>query len=197
MAGLAANTGRIRPRGKSSGCTNESVDLRDPGAVPILAGPHCNRVGYAELRQEKFARQPARLGAVKCRAVGSSLGIDTSEDLFRDWLRRQFAGCEFERLLAIFTDRFGRVVACEWIASGNAASVAPSARSLIARALRVDAWEMILAHNHPSGDVAPSLEDIRATRRLVELARPLGIHLLDHFVVAGDRLASFRERGIL
>jgi DNA repair protein RadC len=58
---------------------------------------------------------------------------------------------------------------------------------ILRRALLVRATALILAHNHPSGDPEPSHQDIAATRRVVELATPLGVRVLDHIVVGrGD-----------
>ena len=49
-------------------------------------------------------------------------------------------------------------------------------------------------HNHPSGDSTPSKEDIKATQRLVEAGKIIGIEVLDHIIV-GDRYSSLREIG--
>lgn len=56
---------------------------------------------------------------------------------------------------------------------------------------------IILAHNHPSGDPAPSASDCRATRRLATAAEALDCTIVDHLVFAGDQCSSFRERGLL
>ena len=56
---------------------------------------------------------------------------------------------------------------------------------------------LILYHNHPSGDPAPSREDIQITRQLVEAGQLLGIKVLDHLIVGGEGYASLRERGLL
>ena len=56
---------------------------------------------------------------------------------------------------------------------------------------------MILAHNHPSGDVSPSKTDIELTRRLVDAGRILGIDVLDHLIVAESDFVSLKERGLL
>jgi DNA repair protein RadC len=55
----------------------------------------------------------------------------------------------------------------------------------------------LLAHNHPSGDPAPSETDIAATGELVRIARALDVAVIDHFVVAGAKVTSMRDRGLL
>ena len=70
-------------------------------------------------------------------------------------------------------------------------------RPLIAEALALGATALIVAHNHPGGTASPSRADIVATRRLVEVARPLQIELLDHLIFAGKTVVSFRALGLL
>jgi DNA repair protein RadC len=54
-----------------------------------------------------------------------------------------------------------------------------------------------LAHNHPSGDPAPSPDDMALTRRLIDAGRLLGVDVVDHIVIGEGRYVSFREQGWL
>ena len=57
---------------------------------------------------------------------------------------------------------------------------------------------IVVGHNHPSGDLTPSREDLEVTRRLTEAGKLIGMEILDHVVVGdGDRYYSFREKGLL
>ncbi|MBT9176206.1 MAG: hypothetical protein DDT20_00519 [Firmicutes bacterium] len=56
---------------------------------------------------------------------------------------------------------------------------------------------MIIAHNHPSGDCAPSREDMEVTRRLTEAGRLLGIDVLDHVIFGDGVILSFKEKGLM
>ena len=56
---------------------------------------------------------------------------------------------------------------------------------------------IIFVHNHPSGDPAPSQEDIELTRRLKEIADLFGIRLNDHVILGADRYYSLSDRGLL
>ena len=56
---------------------------------------------------------------------------------------------------------------------------------------------LVLAHNHPSGDVTPSDSDRRATKQLATVANPIGCSVLDHLIFGGAEWASFRELGLL
>jgi DNA repair protein RadC len=52
-------------------------------------------------------------------------------------------------------------------------------------------------HNHPSGDPQPSQSDIKQTRDIARILSPLGVHIDDHLIIAGDQQFSFREAGLL
>ena len=63
--------------------------------------------------------------------------------------------------------------------------------------IRESAAAVIFVHNHPSGDPAPSQEDIEITRRLKEVGQVMGVRVLDHVVIGHDRYFSFSDRGML
>ncbi len=64
-------------------------------------------------------------------------------------------------------------------------------------AVKRSAASIICAHNHPSGDPAPSQEDIHVTRRLSECGKMIGIELLDHLVIGDHKFISLKEKGYL
>ena len=80
-------------------------------------------------------------------------------------------------------DRVQRQRLC--IARGTADASPVHPRDVFREAVRVDACYVTVAHNHPSGDPAPSPQDLRITRALVDAGRALGIPLVDHVVVGG------------
>lgn len=70
-------------------------------------------------------------------------------------------------------------------------------REVFKRALLNNASNIIVAHNHPSGDPNPSKEDIQITERLKEAGNLLGINLIDHIIVGDDKYISLKEKGVL
>lgn len=70
-------------------------------------------------------------------------------------------------------------------------------REVFKRALLNNASDIMVAHNHPSGDPNPSKEDIQITERLKEAGNLLGINLLDHIIVGDDKYISLKEKGVL
>lgn len=77
----------------------------------------------------------------------------------------------------------------------NAATV--HAREVFRIAITETAASIILLHNHPSGNLEPSKEDINITERLCEAGRIIDIKVLDHLIIAGESYMSFSERGML
>jgi DNA repair protein RadC len=63
--------------------------------------------------------------------------------------------------------------------------------------IRESAAAVIFVHNHPSGDPAPSPEDIDLTKRLKEVGEVVGVRVLDHVVIGYDRYFSFSDKGML
>ena len=64
------------------------------------------------------------------------------------------------------------------------------------RAVLQNAASIIICHNHPSGDITPSQEDINITKRLYEAGRILGIELLDHIIIGDNKYTSLKEKGV-
>jgi DNA repair protein RadC len=82
-----------------------------------------------------------------------------------------------------------------FIGSLNASIVHP--REVFREALKRSAASIICLHNHPSGDPAPSREDIEVTKRLVECGKMIGIDLLDHLIIGENKFVSLKEKGYL
>ncbi|MED4453335.1 RadC family protein [Metabacillus fastidiosus] len=80
-----------------------------------------------------------------------------------------------------------------FIGSLNASIVHP--REVFKEAFKRSAASIICIHNHPSGDPAPSREDIEVTKRLSECGRMLGIELLDHLIIGEQKFISLKEKG--
>jgi DNA repair protein RadC len=81
--------------------------------------------------------------------------------------------------------------------TGDAETVTPPLRAIIAEALRLDAAALVLAHNHPRGSTMPSAADMAYTRALARVAEALGLVLADHLIIAGTEVTSLREAGLM
>ncbi|OGL47696.1 MAG: hypothetical protein A2W05_02940 [Candidatus Schekmanbacteria bacterium RBG_16_38_10] len=81
------------------------------------------------------------------------------------------------------------------IGSLNASIVHP--REVFKNAIVHNAYSVVLAHNHPSGDPEPSEDDLTMTKRLIEAGKILGIEVLDHIIITKNGYFSFKDRGLL
>jgi len=91
-----------------------------------------------------------------------------------------------------------RPIAYHLVSRGTLDACLVHAREVFRAAIAGGAAAIIVAHNHPSGDPAPSADDCTLTRRLSEGGELLGIPVLDHVVLGRDgRYSSFRELGLL
>ena len=88
-----------------------------------------------------------------------------------------------------------RVLALQEVARGALGSVEVHPREVFRAAVMHGAAAVILAHNHPSGDPAPSSDDIAMTRRLKQVGEILGIPVLDHIVLTDTEHTSMAEQG--
>lgn len=106
----------------------------------------------------------------------------------------------FEVLIGIFFDAKKNVLGIQRFATSsheNYISVDPKA--LLKTALLLNSNGLIIAHNHPSGDVRPSSEDIDITKKICLMAKVLDIDILDHIIISwkNNKSYSFKEMGLL
>jgi DNA repair protein RadC len=101
-----------------------------------------------------------------------------------------------ERFLVVMLDGRHRLLRHEMVSQGTLTASLVHPREVFRPALRESAAALVLVHNHPSGDPAPSAEDREVTARLVRAGELLGVPVLDHVVVAERGYTSLRETGL-
>lgn len=113
-----------------------------------------------------------------------------------EFLPYKLGHLEQETFWVMFLDNGHHILAFEKLFVGtiNQASVYP--REVVKRALQLNAAALIFAHNHPSGAEQPSRADIDITQKLKAAVALLDINVLDHFIVAGDKVVSMAELGL-
>ncbi|HKB70557.1 MAG TPA: DNA repair protein RadC [Thermoanaerobaculia bacterium] len=133
------------------------------------------RMGNEALSREKFS-SPERVGEYLSRLYGRRTQESTG---------------------VLLLDAKHRLVKDRECYLGTIDRAVVEPREILKQALLEEAAAMILYHNHPSGDAAPSPEDVDFTRRLRQAADLVGVRLLDHVVVGRGGWVSLRERGLL
>ena len=123
--------------------------------------------------------------------------VSTPEDARRVLeLMFQFEKQAEEIFAMLVLDTKNQIIGGFEVSRGSVNSSIVHPREVFKRAILVNASSIIIAHNHPSGDVEPSHEDIVLTNRLQEGGRLLGVSIMDHIVCGmGGKYYSFREEG--
>jgi len=113
-----------------------------------------------------------------------------------EYLIHSMRGLKKEVFTVIFLDSSHAIIDSEIVAEGtlNVNTVYP--REIIKRALEFHAAALIIAHNHPSGSLQPSTQDIKLTKTLALLCRYMQLQLLDHLII-GDGSYSFADNGLM
>lgn len=114
-----------------------------------------------------------------------------------DYCRAQMAYESIEQFRILFLDKKNRLIADEVQQTGTVDHTPVYPREVIKRALEHSASALILVHNHPSGDPAPSSADVRMTREITTIAKPMGITLHDHIIIGKSGHASLRGLKLL
>ena len=122
--------------------------------------------------------------------------LDSAEAVF-NYLQKSIGREKKEHFILLCLDSRHNLINISEISVGtiNASIVHP--REVFQTAIKNLATQVILAHNHPSGDPEPSTQDVAITARLCEASRILGIELLDHVVVTSDKFVSLKDKGLL
>jgi len=102
-----------------------------------------------------------------------------------------------EKFVALYLDRSNKLIGSATISKGGVHATVVDSRSIFSRAIELMASQIILCHNHPSGNLDPSNQDIQLTRRISEGARLLDMSVIDHIIIGGNQYFSFADEGLL
>ena len=135
--------------------------------------------------------------------LGKRVFMKSSFDHFRytnpkdiyESVRYLFIGKKQECFYALYFNQKQELLERKLLFMGTVNRSIVHPREVFREAYLLSASSVICIHNHPSGDVTPSYEDIRLTKALMEIGEMNGIPILDHLVVSDDAYYSFREHG--
>jgi DNA repair protein RadC len=168
------------------------------GSLPDLLG-----TSVVDLRREapaSLALEIALLHDLQRRTLEAPLRVrPVLDDLSAvgDYLRTVLAAPGREQLRVLYLDRRRRLVRDEVMGHGTLDHAPCYPREILRRALELNAAGVLLARNDPAGDARPSPEDVDRARQVMAAGRALRVALLDHLLVAGDEVVSFRGLGLL
>ena len=122
--------------------------------------------------------------------------ITSSVDIY-ELFHPLMADLPTEEFWVLLLNRSNRVIGKERISSGGIDQTTADVRTILREALLARATQIVVVHNHPSGNTRPSQEDRRITERIKEAGRVMSIHLTDHVIVCDGAYFSFNDQGLL
>jgi DNA repair protein RadC len=161
----------------------------EPTELARIAG-----LGPARAAQIAAALELARRFAEEEVRLADTLG--GAEDAYR-FLRPRLRDLPHEVFALIFLNQKHGVLAYRELFRGSVTASSVHPREVVKAVLRENAAAAILAHNHPSGHVSPSPDDIRLTEDLSKLLAYIDVRVVDHLILGGNGYFSFAREGLL
>ncbi|MBO5875513.1 MAG: DNA repair protein RadC [Alistipes sp.] len=187
------------------GVRDEAVQLgerlvADCGSVANLCSMEISRLRMVEgvgLKRAGRIVAAAELGRrVAALQVDDVVTISSSSDAVKIF-RPLFEGLQHEECWVLYLTTSNRVIERQRVSQGGVQGTVVDHRLIAKRALELLATQVIMAHNHPSGNAEASSQDIALTNRISEALALFDIRLLDHLIIARNEEFSFRSRGMI
>lgn len=138
----------------------------------------------------ELGRRRKELTPTKRKKVDSAM-------LAHQELYAHFADLKHEEFWILLLNRASILISKHRISTGGTSATVVDAKILFKLAIEQSADALIMAHNHPSGNLLPSPQDLALTQRIKMAAQTFDINLLDHLIIAGDDHYSFKKEGLL
>lgn len=127
---------------------------------------------------------------------GFKTKINTAQDVF-NYFVDDLQNKKKEQFYALFLDTKNKIIGEELISVGTLNTSLMHPREVFNPAIKASANSLVLVHNHPSGDVKPSKEDIEITKKLETAGSLLGISVVDHVIVGKNSYMSFKDQDLI
>ncbi len=132
---------------------------------------------------------------LRCKAMNADL-LRSPEEVY-NYLKYEMQNLDREVLKVIFLDAKTKILGIDTLFMGTITESIVYPREIFTRALEKRAISIILVHNHPSGSIKPSKEDINITKILILTGNTLQIKILDHIIIGKEGYFSMAEKGII
>lgn len=137
------------------------------------------------------------LGARKQQATALTRNQITDSRTLYDILKPMMADLPHEEFWVIYLNKANKILSIEPISKGGVTGTVADVKIIFKKAIELLASSIILAHNHPSGNLTPSIADRDLTRKMRETGKIMEIEVLDHIIVAETGYYSFADNGML
>ncbi len=128
------------------------------------------------------------------QGVNSRIQLTSSSDVYR-YMRHHFESLQHEEFHIVFLNRANDVIGSKQISIGGFSGTVADGKVIFKAALERGAQAIILAHNHPSGQLKPSDADKSLTKRLAEFGKYIDLPILDHLIFTDNGYFSFSDHG--
>ena len=152
--------------------------------------------GLGKLRAMRL-KASMEMGKRVAQAKATAQSVIASDSDVVCLMEPQLGALQHEECWALYLASSGRVLERMRISQGGVQATVVDCKLIIKRALELLAVQIVLVHNHPSGCVEPSGQDIALTERVAEAARLFDIRLLDHVIISRGAHFSFRARNMI
>lgn len=188
----------------TKGCNVKELAVKllknEDGAVSVLSLTHLSLeqlleisgIGKVKAIQILCVLELAK--RISKTSFNNATKYNTSE-VIAGFYMEQLRHLEQEHLYVMFLDTKCKLIKDKLISSGTINQSLISPREIFIEALRCNCVNIILVHNHPSGDPAPSRDDLKSTSRVKEAGKIIGIRLLDHIIIGDNTYCSLNESG--
>lgn len=162
------------------------------------------RMNYYELKKINGIKEAKATKLMACFELAkrcikneyNKTSIQTACELF-NYVKNDFLFLMEENVMVVFVDVKCRVVFKKMYSDKDISMVTLPIRNIIKDGIDLASYGLFLIHNHPSGDVAPSSNDIQSTLRLKQILNAVNLVLLDHLIISDNEYFSFEENDIL
>lgn len=165
--------------------------LSKPFTLEALAAKVRETVGMETSVNIKQDINRVKLYAVRERTVPYNDCITSAAAIYR--LFGQMAYEPRERFVAVYLNSEKKIIAHDDLTQGTSSEAVVHAQEIIRTALLTNASSVVLVHNHPSGNVDPSVQDLELTSRVVDSCKLFNIEMLDHVIIGKDGYFSFAD----
>ncbi len=169
-------------------------NLRELGRLNLIELQKTNGIGEARAitiaaAMELGRRRQTAEGLERIKIKSSREAVEIVMPLLQD--------LNHECFCVLYMTHASKVIKTEIISSGGITGTVADIRIILKNALLCNATQMIIAHNHPSGNKTPSDQDKYLTRKVKESSAAMDIKLLDHLIIAGNEFLSMLDEGFM
>jgi DNA repair protein RadC len=169
-------------------------NLNELGKLPVKKLMKIKGVGMAKAitiaAALELGRRRQAIGALERPIIKRSYDVAT-------YLQAMLSDYAHEVFGVVFLNRANGIIHFEIISEGGITGTVADPRIILKKAIQEDALSIILCHNHPSGSLKPSRQDVDLTLKIKEAARYLDISVVDHIIVSQEGYVSLADEGLI